>query len=1406
VPKTEREGAAPLSCSTTILFAGKSRSGFAQPGAPCRISLVKVSGTRQRSAQILAELFEEATAPLFGVEPQAIPFDRVLCRSETEDNPILKWDSEHLPSATFPLALALLALWHDALSGETSLCSRTARWIATGKIPRRPKGPAVQIQGVEHLLPKLLGAAAEGETISTLALVPLQNFRQIDDGTYIIEGESAGWNPRFKAVTASGKPLCLKVAAGERVLDPQDSLYDTLLPVRPYRSAAATWLAKMELYPVKTFEEACELVFEKPLSDIHKQIREGYARGGGQRRTGLLSCAFSVRIENFCTEYLGTAEHPVPFGGRNAELAVLTNWLDDPGSTPYLLMVAPAGRGKSTLLARWTRSLSDRNNLTVIFFPISVRFNTNLSSVVFGHLAAQLAHLHGDTAPDPNTPAEVLRGMTSVYLGREPPGQRQLLLVLDGLDEAADWQGSPDLFPLTPTPRLRVVVSARSLAGESATEGWAGRLGWHNPSLATAMEELAPLSRDAVAEVLRNSIPMLNSFPAYAKVIDELHRLSEGDPLVLRLYVEGILAKRGDLNTLTHEELQELRPGLAAYIERWLDDQRSLWGDQPPLRRLSLQTVLSILSCALGPLSREDLLSLAPEEVGMTAWTLDEDMRFLRRLVVGDGRRQGYMFSHQRLTAYFHDRLALAGEAEQWERRFLEWGRTSLRKIEKGDMAPANAPRYVVQYYGAHLERVRSSPDEMAVLATSAWQRAWEEVEGSYVGFVNDVRRLWRAAENADREAVASGITPPFLGREIRCAIIQASVISLVSNIHPELFAALLDAEVWSLAQGIARARQNPYPYGRCLMLAAVAEHLSGADRDALLSQALEAALNIDHEQLRSELLITLLRRFPEPLSPRILASVSSFKDNCWRDGLLRALVSHVPDALLNDVLARIWPTSDEELIAAALARLDDRGRQRMMQGVLQQVQENWDDPGRARFLQCVSPHLPKALCLKALEVARSIKDTKNRIAALAAMAPHLREPAKDSMLREALDEVRAIVAPDCRARCFASLLAVLPSAQCPAVCREALEAIWSIEEESCRGFALREVAPHIPHAEMTATVSAVMSFGDPWWKYGTLASLLPYLSEHMKHAVLDEAFAALRQAKPGLECHYALQAIIPYLPDSLLDEAASLAGGLSTTYLAMQILTELALRSKEPMRTKLLREAAEIGLLLLDEEQRFGLLALTVVSLPEALSGEVLASAYKIGNPHRRAKAFTALATHAHEIFGEGVLREALEAARASQNAGQIEETLDTLAAVVPQLSPPLRDQSVYAALAMARQGLHDREHYEHYLVRDARESMGALQSDEDLYMALMTACKVSTRKYLRSYHLAAIAGDLGRLPAPLRLKACQYALRALASSDRDVLLSDLQALWPLIAAIGGQSAAVDTARALLDVGEWWP
>lgn len=71
------------------------------------------------------------------------------------------------------------------------------------------------------------------------------------------------------------------------------------------------------------------------------------------------------------------------------------------------------------MLVRWLDSLKDRDNLALVFVPVSIRFGTNMERVFYAALAARLAYLHGDDVPaSPETSTAVYRGLVSGYLSK----------------------------------------------------------------------------------------------------------------------------------------------------------------------------------------------------------------------------------------------------------------------------------------------------------------------------------------------------------------------------------------------------------------------------------------------------------------------------------------------------------------------------------------------------------------------------------------------------------------------------------------------------------------------------------------------------------------------------------------------------------------------------------------------------------------------------------------------------------------------------------------------------------------------------------------------------------------------------------------------------------------------------
>jgi hypothetical protein len=569
----------------------------------------------------------------------------------------------------------------------------------------------------------------------------------------------------------------------------------------------AAWLRELRAaHTVALFEEPAELAAQV-VADLHNLVfQHRVVQGIGQLHTD-----YEARIQRFLAEYLGTPGAPVPFGGRDAELAELDRWLENPGGGPYAVVAGPAGRGKSALLAHWTRRVAVGTDLSLVYFPISIRFRTNLASVAFMSITARLAAVHGEPLlAGPETPTEVWREMMSAYLRRPPPEGRRLLVVLDGADESADWQLGPDIFSATPPDRLRVLVSARYLPGDVDARGWIERLAWNRPHLSYPLD-LAPLTPHGLADVLHQTSVPLDALSQRADVVAELFRLSEGDPLLVNLYVSDLWARGEEVARLRPEDLQALQPGLEGYFRRWWGDQRALWGEQSPFLEPAINTVFNALACALGPLRTAELLELLPAAGQITVWALDDVMQGLKRLVVGDGSTQGYAFSHPRLAEYFYEQLTKAGAQREQEMRFVSWGRSCLEQLAAGRISAAAVPTYLLYFLRPHFDRAGCGVDDYVGIAGLGWVRAWDRLDkGSYSGFLADLRRVCDLAARDNDLRVGRGETLVHLAIEIRGALSTASIASQAADMSVALLGALLQHGIWSPAQAIAYATRIP--------------------------------------------------------------------------------------------------------------------------------------------------------------------------------------------------------------------------------------------------------------------------------------------------------------------------------------------------------------------------------------------------------------------------------------------------------------------------------------------------------------------------------------------------------------------------------------------------------------------
>jgi len=511
---------------------------------------------------------------------------------------------------------------------------------------------------------------------------------------------------------------------------------------------------------------------------------------------------YQTAISNFVASYLGSAQNPEPFGGRDKEVEALDDWVRDDTASPYLIIAAPLGRGKSALLVRWsTRLLEDESeSCRVVFVPVSVRYDLNTATAVFSALGARLCAMLAMRNPLPlDASADLWRELVSQLLSKDLPAGVRLVVILDGVDESAGWELGPSTFPTKPATRVKVVLSARDRADRSGMQ-WLETLNWLDPSIARLMP-LVELDRAGTEGVLRTAMPP-HLFAANPTLIDELWRLSAGDPLVLNLYAKALRDHRPAIEKpIRIDDLPQIAPGLEGFFVRWWDDQLRLWrGHRSASLERTTYSLFNMLALAFGPLERSDLLNLlrsvSPDASGDD---LDQALGALARFVTRDDLRNAYVLGHPRFGAYRLARLKADGDYDRHERTFLEWGRLLTRPPPVGRPA-SKASRYIVQYYSAHLNRAQAGPEDLLELLSADWRANWQDHADEFGSFDVVLDEVQQRLSRVDRESFKQGGAAMFVGQQLRCALELSEFRDTSRSVAPEMLGSLVKFRLLSLS------------------------------------------------------------------------------------------------------------------------------------------------------------------------------------------------------------------------------------------------------------------------------------------------------------------------------------------------------------------------------------------------------------------------------------------------------------------------------------------------------------------------------------------------------------------------------------------------------------------------------
>lgn len=1154
---------------------------------------------------------------------------------------------------------------------------------------------------------------------------------------------------------------------------------------------------------------------------------------------GYLQTQHAASVRNFLDYYVGTSDSPEPFGGRESDLAAYTRWLDDPAAPPYALLSAPAGMGKSAALAHWVLRIEKRQDLEVVFFPISDRFQTNSEAVVFSALYSRLAFLHGDN-PTPAFTAAEYRGAFLDYLTRPLPDRRRLLVVLDGLDEAAGWEARRGVFPTIAPSHLKVMVAARHEAGDL---DWAIRLGWTIPEDAVSFG-LGALSRTALAEVLLGMGNPLDGLSTECDIVERLYELTDhGDPLLIGLYVEALRKDRDRLPDLRPEDLIRLEPGLKSFFDLWFEQQEHLWlAAGGNIDRRAVDTLTHARAMAFGPLVAEDLAELAPETFQSTN-EVRRAAHVLRRFLVGNGARgNGYSFSHSRLSHHFRDQLS-AREQQIWTRRFSDVGAAMLAKLESGALSPNDASEYHVRHYRLHLQAQEGrSPELICALMCRGWSQAWYELEHIEAGFLNDVNAAMECAVRAG---------PEWLGQVVRGALCFSSVASLSARIDTKLVGMAISRGALNSRIGLHMARSDPQPTGRSLALADIAAWFGREEQTGIFAEALAAAREETYAQNRAYALVKLAKLLPSDQVPVVLmealAATREIQPEHWRIEAIGDVLALVPvddPRLLVETLMTIRGVQDEIQRAIVLSVLAERlpveGSQELLREALTAARGAGDEIRRPFALSMVAKQLPtnaaREALADALTAVRRIRGHSWHGTALTQVSRLLPADARD-LLAVALTEAREIRDEARRAHALCVLVEQMSVDEAQQVLAEALMTARKIGDETDRVFALCAVAQRLRAEEMRQVVAealitarrigderdqaralcevatwmsadearqqvlaeALMTarrIGDEGWRaivLNTLVTRLPL--DHLE--MLAEARAAARLIKQPQERAKVLTVIAERLPadeaKETLKEALAAARGIEDRTERVVLLSAAVKRLPADEALEILADALAMAREITVDWQRATALTAVAEGLPagaRAQVAEALAQARNIGDDYFRTRTLMALGIHLSIEQSRSVLSETLVTARGISSE---DLRVRALSALAKQLPADEQRQVLTEALMIAR-GIEDKR-WRAMALSDVGVSLPNDKSREVLGEALATAQEISDEG-LRAEALCAVAEGLSTKARDLLDKALTVARKMESNDSRAWVLSTLAGRLPADEARGVATEAIAAAR----------
>ena len=806
-----------------------------------------------------------------------------------------------------------------------------------------------------------------------------------------------------------------------------------------------------------------------------------------------------------------------------------------------------------------------------------------------------------------------------------------------------------------------------------------------------------------------------------------------------------------------------------------------------------------------------------------------------------------------------------------------------------------------------HMEKAKQIEEIHALLQkeTPEGRNGWYQTcdcLGQAGEFTEDVTRAWKLSEKGNE-----------LDLEIQYAFAIASINSLSANIPPNLIAQLVEYELWSIAQGLAYALQNPYSNKRDQALAQLSSSIctknpqkalevarqiqdvpmrvkaladiasNHPDPQEALNEALEIARQIQDVSVRTKALAYIASKHPDP--QKALEVARQIQDVPMRVKALADIASNHPDP--QEALNLVSEIEDEtirsEVIVQIILRLPKPQEGLVVVMEIKNVflknkalneiaitlphpkdalifaEEITDAPLKDKTLSNIAIKDPEygensvywkikdnrlrretAIKIKSNEnTTQSGWGIRDRILSKICRSgsgnnmpkPVSTEPnntqqnfQRPNHLQELLIKAKQIKDGDVRAKTLANIAEEFTDTQKMNILKDACAIAETIEDKNQRIDILFDIAIRFQEPQKTDTLKKAFKItseiDDEYARATTMSKIATECSGSRKSKNLKDSLAASKDIRDDVRRSKALAYVATKFPEDqkikYLKEALNATKGIEDKCARAKTLAEIAIKFQEPQKTDILNEAFSVAETI--ESEYLKDLALAEIASNHSKAQDAYTMAKKIKDGDVKSKTLAQIAVN------NPIIEDALAIAAEIPNNDIKDDLLVEIAfrlprpedafAIADRIKSEQKGEKLLIEIALKflkpEESLDEAKKIENNNLKlKALIEIAPNISEPHKTNILKEALEITrdlNDENLRGKALSDISLDLAGLPPSVLYPLWQETLHVLAQRTRSDLLSDLCALTPVILALGGPEALEETARAIVDVGRWWP